>query len=57
MTKDFLIIKERQRELSYTNTYSPERNAELSNAIDDGSGCFYWEDIKYIDDVWGAWGP
>lgn len=57
MTKDFLIIKERQRELSYTNTYSPELNAELSSAIDDGSGCFYWEDIKYIDDVWGAWGP
>ena len=57
MTKDFLIIKERQRELSYTNTYSPERNAKLCSAIDDGSGCFYWEDIKYIDDVCSIWGP
>ena len=56
-TNEFSVIKERQRELSFTTTYGADYNASIDTAKNDGTGCLYWEDIKYIDDVWGTWGP
>ncbi len=56
-TNEFLIIKERQRELAYTTTYDADKGEHLSKAIDDGTGCLYWSDINYADEKWSEWEP